>query len=456
MFTYCVRRLILKNENMPKTSLDRIALALQRGRDHSSAAGSHAEDSDRIETLLKLCTARFYIASGQVQKDSFQRGAACVYGPLGMELRKNILEQWWNSVVSSRAQVFGISTLHTSREGPFKVVDSQAIQEVLNQRELSKDQLVQQLNMRFQSHYSARTSLLQGALEQYVSLLELVNRRLPFGLAEAGLCLQPSDAPGCPAEVTQSSLAWFCSPRTSSQWLDYWARQRLQWWRKFALGPSDFSSGDVTEEELGGGASRGVKIVYGFPWGPQPLETLLSLGDTQLLQTHGGSRTKLHCRDGRKSVVPHVLSVTGNMDRGLLAYMYNSLQQVDKVDSKQKLLQRKVLKLHPVLAPVKVALDMGRGATVERRQVCEGLLQEFLEDGISAWPGYLEAMPSSLEQLNTKYDEMGVLFSVVIGENTLESGLVQVRSRDTTVKETMHISEVKDFVSRYISAADNI
>lgn len=162
MFTYCVRRLILKNENMPKTSLDRIALALQRGRDHSSAAGSHAEDSDRIETLLKLCTARFYIASGQVQKDSFQRGAACVYGPLGMELRKNILEQWWNSVVSSRAQVFGISTLHTSREGPFKVVDSQAIQEVLNQRELSKDQLVQQLNMRFQSHYSARTSLLQG------------------------------------------------------------------------------------------------------------------------------------------------------------------------------------------------------------------------------------------------------------------------------------------------------
>ena len=51
---------------------------------------------------------------------------------------------------------------------------------------------------------------------------------------------------------------------------------------------------------------------------------------------------------------------------------------------------------------------------------------------------------------------MGVLFGVVIGESTLESGLVQVRSRDTTVKETMHISEVKNFVSRYISAADNI
>lgn len=55
-----------------------------------------------------------------------------------------------------------------------------------------------------------------------------------------------------------------------------------------------------------------------------------------------------------------------------------------------------------------------------------------------------------------RYDEMGVLFTVVISENTLESGLVQVRSRDTTVKETMHISEIKNFLSRYISAASNI
>lgn len=54
------------------------------------------------------------------------------------------------------------------------------------------------------------------------------------------------------------------------------------------------------------------------------------------------------------------------------------------------------------------------------------------------------------------YDEMGVLFTVVISENTLESGLLQVRRRDTTIKETMHISEIKNFLSRYISAAENV
>lgn len=58
--------------------------------------------------------------------------------------------------------------------------------------------------------------------------------------------------------------------------------------------------------------------------------------------------------------------------------------------------------------------------------------------------------------MHFRYDEMGVLFTVVISENTLESGLVQVRSRDTAIKETMHISEIKSFLSRYISAADNV
>lgn len=55
-----------------------------------------------------------------------------------------------------------------------------------------------------------------------------------------------------------------------------------------------------------------------------------------------------------------------------------------------------------------------------------------------------------------RYDQMGVLFTVLISDNTLESGLLQVRSRDTTIKETVHISETRDYISTYISAAHNL
>ncbi|XP_048871669.1 DNA polymerase subunit gamma-2, mitochondrial isoform X1 [Brienomyrus brachyistius] len=458
MVTFCVRRqLLLRKERT-------VWLELLQCRGCTNA-GAALDETDHMGTLMKLCCDRHYIAHDHDSPKCIRRGSSWTYGPLGMELRKNILDQWWSSVVTTRPQVFGINTLHGFRGGSgapertLKLIDTEALHQALHQAEMTGKSKGDALQKLLQGSVSMRTNLLQGALEQYVASLELVNRKLAFGLAETGLCYQlPEDQPGeldcSPSEVLQASLVWFCSPRTSSQWLDYWARQRLQWWRKFALSPSSFSCSDVTVGEEGENMKRGVKVLYQFPWGSEALETLCNLGNTELLQIHIGSQAKLQCRDGKRSVVPHVISVSGNIDRGLLAYLHNSLQEVKKVDSRQRQHMRKVLKLHPSLTPVKVAVNMGKGATSDLRQVCEGLLQELLDGGISSWPGYLENMSPSLEQL--KYDEMGVLFTVVISDSTLESGLVQLRSRDTTIKETMHISEVKNFLAKYIAAAENV
>ncbi|XP_061628335.1 DNA polymerase subunit gamma-2, mitochondrial [Phyllopteryx taeniolatus] len=433
---------------------------------HTRGRCGPSTNLDQARTLLQLIVDRLFISPGHTNVELFKRGTICSYGPLGTELRENVLHQWRRSMTLSRDQVFGINTPSSGsggsqdaaggRRGHLRVVEPGDVRNILDETELSREQLVQSVHMFLQRSPLFRTNLIQGALEQFVPLFELVNRKLPFGIAETGRCFQPSeDGSGCPAEVTQASLVWFCSPRTSSQWLDHWARQRLKWWRKFALAPSDFSSSDVSQDELEGAASRGVKIIYKFPWGQEPLEVLWSRGDGELLQMHQGVRSKLQSRDGRKSIA-HIVSITGNIDRGLLAFLSNSLQVHNREDAKQKLHQRKVLKLHPLLAPVKVALGIGRGATMELRQVCEGLWQELKEAKISAWPGYLETSPMPMEQLNSKYDEMGVLFTAVISVNTLESGLLQVRSRDTTIKETMHVSELNNFLCRYISAADNM
>ncbi|ETE73118.1 DNA polymerase subunit gamma-2, mitochondrial [Ophiophagus hannah] len=296
-----------------------------------------------------------------------------------------------------------------------------------------------------------RDNLLHGALEHYIDCLELVNQRLPFGIAQIGICFHPNDKnPMRTGERTMASLVWYNSARTAGQWLGYWLRQRLQWWRKFAISPSNFSSGAHNEE-----GRRGNNLYYNFPWGKETIETLQMLGDNELLQMYPGNVSRLYGRDGRKHVVPHVLSVNGNLDSGVLAYLYDSMQVSENGLTKKKALQRKVLKLHPCLAPIKVALDMGRGPAVELRQVCQELFKELLENEISVWPGYLDTMQSSLEQLYTKYDEMGVLFTILISDATLENGLVQLRSRDTTLKETMHISRLKDFLIKYMSAAKN-
>ncbi|XP_029706141.1 DNA polymerase subunit gamma-2, mitochondrial [Takifugu rubripes] len=437
--------------------LPELVLILQRPRRCCSSA---PQNLGQVEPLLQFCVDSYYISPGQTNMELFQHGLSCSYGPLGMGLRRNLLDQWWRSLTTSSDQVFGIKTLNCSQNpplggaGPLGMVDLDNVAQILGRKELSREELIQQVQELLQRSPFMRTSFFQGALDQFEPSLALVNRRLPFGLAETGLCFQPPGSSGCPGEATLTSLVWFCSPRTSGQWLDHWTRQRLKWWRNFALSPSNFSSREVPEEETEAPVSRGLSIFYRFPWGQKPIETLSLRGNAELLHVHKGS--KVQGRDGRKTV-PHVVTVTGKVDLGMMAFLSDSLQQLSKVgNSKHGLQQRKVLKLHPALAPVKVALELGRGATAELRQLCEGLMQELKEAGVCVWPGHLKTQAASLEQMMAKYDEMGVLFTVVVSDGTLENGLLQVRSRDTTIKETVHVSETTSYICRHISAAHSL
>ncbi|NXC37993.1 DPOG2 polymerase, partial [Penelope pileata] len=421
-----------------------------------AAAGDEAANGQ--EELLEVCRRRQFLRGGAEPWSAHLSGCPPGLGPLGAALRDNLAAQWWDAVLARREQVLAVhSPLHgRPSAGALRLLHAETLRDVLQSGGCSPEPLREVLG----AAGALRESLLPGALAQYVSCLELVNKRLPCGLAEVGVCFH--SVPESEqhnnrnirriGERTAALLAWFSSPRTAGQWLDYWLRQRLQWWRKFAVGPSNFSSSDFQDEE----GRRGFNLHYNFPWGTETIETLKNLGDTELLEMYPEDRSKLLGRDGRKNVIPHVLSVSGNLDRGALAYLFDSLQLAENPLTKKKNAQRKVLKLHPCLTPIKVALDVGKGPTTELRQVCQGLFNELSENRISVWPGYLETTQGSLEQLYTKYDEMSVLFMVLITDATLENGVVQLRSRDTTMKEMMHISRLKDFFIKYIASAKNV
>lgn len=207
-------------------------------RRRSSAPEEHL---GRLRTLLRFCVDRYYLCPGQANVELFQHGLSCSYGPLGMALRRNLLDQWWRSVSTTSAQVFGIQTLNCSKDpaihgaGQLGLVDLDNVAQILVQKDLSREELVQKVQELLQSSPCMRTSLYQGkvllhlhgmqglrilslvkgsrcflslssgcsvrpeqqrrlspgALEQFVPSLELVNRKLPFGLAETGLCFQP-------------------------------------------------------------------------------------------------------------------------------------------------------------------------------------------------------------------------------------------------------------------------
>ncbi|XP_042198322.1 DNA polymerase subunit gamma-2, mitochondrial isoform X1 [Callorhinchus milii] len=410
------------------------------------------------DVLISLCQSRRFIIEDIITQEALLNGSYS-YGPLGMELKKNLITKWWDSMVLSKERVFGIETPQhmigslNSEDKTMTLVETEVLRAILRNKNLSMKETIASLEELLKKSAILRSNLLEGAFQLYAKSLNLVNEKLPFGLAEVGVCYQPvatehetTSSAVRTGEVEVASLVWFSSPRTSGQWRDYWVRQRLLWWRKFARHPSSFTANDFQDEN----GIKGTALYFSFPWGKEPIETLLSLEEKEVVLKHLGSKSELQGRDGRKTVVPHVLSVSGNLDRGVMAYLTDSLHLSEQIDSKCSCNQKQVLKLHPFLVPIKVALDVGRGSTGELRQVCEGLFRQMLEKRINTWPGYLETAQVSMEQLFTKYDEMGVIFTIVINESTLESGLVQLRNRDTTMKETMHISEVIEFLTKYI------
>lgn len=170
MFTCCVRNSLRRRRYLPE-----LTLVLQRpGRCCSSAP----EDLGRAEPLLQFCVDSCYISAGQANMDLFQRGLSCSYGPLGMGLRRNLLDQWWRSLTTSPDQVLGIKTLNCSQNPPLDgagrlgIVDLDNVAQILGCGELSREELVQKVQELLQRSPFMRSSFLQGKVRPHLKGLQ--------------------------------------------------------------------------------------------------------------------------------------------------------------------------------------------------------------------------------------------------------------------------------------------
>lgn len=145
--------------------LPELVLILQRPRRRCSSA---PQNLGQVEPLLQFCVDNYYLSAGQINMELFQRGLSCSYGPLGSGLRRNLLDQWWRSLTTSSDQVLGIKTLTCSRNPPLDgagqlgVVDLDNVAQILGRTELSREELVQQVQELLHRSRIMRTSFFQG------------------------------------------------------------------------------------------------------------------------------------------------------------------------------------------------------------------------------------------------------------------------------------------------------
>jgi len=242
----------------------------------------------------------------------------------------------------------------------------------------------------------------------------------------------------CEKEIM--TLQFFCAENRVNDWLNHWKRQRLVWWRRFANVRSNYSLHEE-QSDLDPGVDSQTFIQYAFPWGLETVDSLTVRSDL-----HNHMTNEQHKLLFNKESTPHVIQIKTDLNRGFLSFLMDAHSEKERSDSSGKVALRTVLHLHPHLAPVKVAVLLQIPQQSELRDVAQQLSSELRDAGISTQcPLHISA-----DECYAYQDEIGTPYCITILETTLNNGIVMFRSRNTTLQEFMHVSDILSTVKKHL------
>lgn len=292
-----------------------------------------------------------------------------------------------------------------------------------------------------------RPETAQAMFVQFQNIQRTMSMKVPFGIAQVGKSFRNEITTryfifrSC--EFEQMEMEFFCKPDTAKEWLDYWKDKRLSWWQKYANTPENFKLRQHEQSELAHYADNCYDIEYNFPWGWDELEGVASRTDYDLKKHESGSGKKLQYRDPETNEAyhPYVIEPAAGATRGVLAFLNDALCTDEIPDSKGVPQKRTLLRLHPRLAPYKVAilpLLRKEGMPEKAREVAK----MFFEAGINARYDEVNAIGKRYR----RHDEIGTPYCLTIDGETLENNTVTIRDRDTTKQERISIEKAVEIV----------
>ena len=443
--------------------------------------------ADKIDTIVSLSKRRgFVYPCSEIYGG--QR-AAWDYGPLGVELKENIKRQWWRYMVTSREDVVGIVssvilapevwvasghvatftdplTECTSCHKRFRADHLEEAYEAKHNRLPengmadincpncgNKGQFTEpkQFSGLLSTHLGPtqdtgsiaylRPETAQGIFTNFAQVQQTSRRKPPFGIAQMGKSFRNEITPGNfifrTLEFEQMEMEYFVPPAEATQWFEYWVEQRVAWHLRYGIRQSHLRVRPHEAEELSHYSSATSDIEYLHPIGWTELEGIAHRGDFDLTAHTQASGTKLEWVDGEERYTPHVVEPALGVNRSMLAFLVDAYDEEVVAER-----ERTVLRLHPALAPVKVAvlplIPRSEGMSSKARALYEELrravVAEYDDSG----------------QIGRRYrrqDEIGTPYALTIDEQTLEDDTVTIRDRDSLAQERIPIPEVRAWLA---------
>ena len=289
-----------------------------------------------------------------------------------------------------------------------------------------------------------RPETAQGIFVNFKSVQRTARKKIPFGIAQVGKSFRNEITPGNfifrTREFEQMELEFFCKPGTELEWFAYWKDYCANFLKSLGIKEENIKLRDHDPEELSHYSNATTDIEYLFPFGWGELWGVASRTDFDLMahQNHSGQDMSYLDPETNEKYVPYCIEPSVGVERMLLAFLVDAYDEEVLTDSKGKEDIRKVLRLHPALAPFKAAvLPLSKKLAPVAEPIYDELRKYFVVD-------YDEA--GSIGKRYRREDEIGTPFSICVDFDTQKDGCVTIRDRDTMDQIRIPVAQVREYI----------
>jgi glycyl-tRNA synthetase len=410
-----------------------------------------------MEKIVSLCRRRGFVFQSSEIYGSL---ASCWdFGPLGVELKRNVKEAWWKDMVQTsilmHTQVWMASGHLKNFTDP--LVECKACQKRFKGDDLDKTicpscggelSEPRQFNTMFKTFMGPvedssavvylRPETAQGMFVNFQNVVNSTRKKLPFGIAQMGKSFRNEITTGNfifrDREFEQMEIEYFIKPGTQEKWFEYWVNERYEWYLKLGIKKDHLKLHHKKKEELAHYALDCSDIEFLFPMGWGELEGVASRGDYDMTQhaNASGKNLKYIDEEAKEQYLPYVVEPSAGVDRAVLALLCDAYDE-DVADGEARV----ILRFHPRIAPVKAAV-----LPLSKKEPLASYARDIFNDLRKEWVVQFDDT-QSIGRRYRRQDEIGTPFCITIDFQSLEDKQVTVRERDSMQQIRIPVTDLK-------------
>jgi glycyl-tRNA synthetase len=446
---------------------------------------------DKSDDLVALCKRRGFI----FQSDEIYGGQKGLYtfGPMGVELKNNLKQAWWKSVVWQRDDVEGLdaSLLTSPKVLKYSGHEDTFTDPLIDCKDCKTrsraDQLIdgacpkcgsknltepRPFNLMFKTNIGPvadgssfaylRPETAQQIFTNFKNVIDSTGRSVPFGIGQMGKSFRNEITPGKfifrVREFEQMELEFFVKPGTDEDWFNYWVKARIDWWIEQGINRDNLEVFEAPKNDLSHYSKATTDLLYKFPHGFEELEGIANRQDFDLgshtknqsdykisakVMKNKDSTTKLGVQDleTKQFYVPYCIEPSAGVERGVFAVL-NEAYREENVDGKTRI----VLGLKPHLAPIKAAvipLKRNNDNLVNEAKNIKNILQKLGKGRV------MLENSGNIGKSYRRHDEIGTPICITIDFDSLDDQAVTVRDRDTMEQKRINTDELVNYYQEY-------